>query len=61
MINETSLIICITSIIGIISLISLVLGQHSVWKYLRTKGQVKIGKWCYTAINTEKKKEDNLL
>ena len=31
-------------------LIGVVLGQHSVWKDLRKKGEVKIDKWRYTAV-----------
>ena len=55
---EQILIILIVIDIGIFAaLIGVVLGQHSVWKYLRKKRQVKIDEWYYTAVKVNKKEK----
>ena len=48
-------IIVIVLAVGIVFILGMVCGQHSVWKILRKKGPVTINEWCYTAVKTNKK------
>ena len=49
--NEIALRVLLGIGISIIVFVSFVMGQHSVWRYLRAKKHVVIDKWCYTAEN----------
>ena len=55
---EQIIIIVLIACIGIsTTLIGVVIGQHSVWKYLRKKGHVRIDNWYYKAVNVNYKEE----
>ena len=49
--NEIALRVLLGIGISIIVFVSFVMGQHSVWRYLRIKRNVTIDEWCYTAEN----------